>query len=72
MKLKAFREYLAQFPDDTIVEVLVVASLTYGGDAASFDEFNEDYATFSDLRGNPHIRPDKPYYNKRYLRLGDG
>lgn len=53
MKLKDFREYLAQFPDDTIVEVVEVDYLSYGGGVGRVEEFREELGDFSDLTNNP-------------------
>ena len=72
MNLKDFKEWLNQFPDDTVVETLDVnwgytnADVTF----TSFDQNNDDHYTFIDLQGNPHIAQDNPNYNKRFLQLG--
>ena len=43
-----------------------------GGNAAVVDfDPGDDLVTYTDLRGNPLITPDKPYYNQRTLLLGE-
>lgn len=71
MKLKDFREYLAQFPEDTIVEVVEVDYGGYGGGVGRVEEFGPDSGSFTDLTNNPHVKPTDPYFNKKYLRLGN-
>ena len=72
MNLKDFKEWLNQFPDDTIVETLDVnwgytnAVVTF----TPFDQNNDDHYTFTDLNGNPHVTQENPNYNKRFLGLG--
>ena len=69
MNLKDFKEWLNQFPDDTIVEV----SEEQGGYErySSFKVFDpDDHSNYLDLTGNPHVKPDSELYNKRFLQLG--
>lgn len=69
MKLKDFKEWLNQFPDDTIVEVLEER----GGYErySSFTAFDtDDNSIYCDYTDNPMVRPDNFLYNKRILQLG--
>jgi len=34
-------------------------------------EFDPSLSMYIDLRGNPHVKPDAPYYNSRTLLLGE-
>ena len=75
MKVKELVEWLAAFEDqDADVEVVSHTSGTgyydQGGNAstAAFDP--SKHAEYTDLRGNPHVKPDAPYYNARTLLLG--
>lgn len=70
MKLKDFKEWLNQFPDDTIIEVSVERGTSYQA-YSCFDEFDpDDHSNYLDLTGNPHVKPDSELYNKRFLQLG--
>jgi len=70
MNLKDFKEWLNQFPDDTIIEVSVERGTSYQA-YSCFDEFDpEDHSNYLDLTGNPHIKVDSELYNKRFLQLG--
>lgn len=72
MLLKDFKEWLSHFPDDTIVEILVVkwgyndADVTF----TPFDQNNEDHYDFIDLEGNPYVTQESPNFNKSFLYLG--
>ena len=72
MNLKDFKEWLNQFPDDTIVEVSVeyMGLNSYYSEFRTFDKNDDDHYTFIDLNGNPHVAQDNPNYNKRFLQLG--
>lgn len=72
MNLKDFKEWLNQFPDDTIVEVSVeyMGLNSYYSEFQTFDQNNTDHYSFIDLVGNPYVEPDDPNYNKRFLQLG--
>lgn len=61
---------------EAIVQVLVHFSSSgyydQGGnvqieDFASVDGWHYEY---TDFRGNQYVKPDAPYYNKRYLQIG--
>lgn len=69
MKLKDFKEWLNQFPDDTIVEV----PEEQGGYErySSFKVFDpDDHSYYRDYINRPTVRPDSYLYNKRILQLG--
>lgn len=75
MNLLQFKEWLDQFDDDVIVEVLVQEEPrlyeSYGacyGSEFIGDEF-EDY-DYVDFTGNRLINPEHPYFNKKILTLG--
>lgn len=48
--------------------------LIYGNDDDACSEmFNPElHSHYTDYRGNKHVNPTAPYYNKRYLLLGGG
>ena len=76
MKVKDLVQWLAAFEDqDADVDVVSHSSGTghydQGGNAtaAAFDP--EKHATYTDLRGNPYVKPDATYYNTRTLLLGE-
>ena len=76
MKVKELIQWLAKVEDqDAEVEVVQHSRGTgyydQGGNAstAAFDP--EKHTTYTDLRGNPHIKPDATYYNARTLLLGE-
>lgn len=72
MKLKDFKEWLNQFPDDTVVEVSVeyMGLNSYYSEFRTFDQNDDDHYSFIDLVGNPHVKPNCEHYNKRFLQLG--
>ena len=76
MKVRELITLLADFEDqDAEVEVVEHSSGTgyydQGGNAclARFDPAK--HMSYTDLRGNPHVKPDAPYYNARTLLLGE-
>ena len=76
MKVRELMQWLATVEDqDADVEVVQHSCGTgyydQGGSAspAAFDP--EKHATYTDLRGNPHIKQDATYYNARTLLLGE-
>lgn len=75
MNIKEFKEWLNQFDDDVIVEVLVQDEPSgyesYGacyGSEFTGDEL-EDYE-YVDFTGNRLINPEHSYFNKKILTLG--
>ncbi len=76
MKVRELVEWLAAFEDqDAEVEVVqhTQGSGYYdqGGTAASVPFDPTRHAEYTDLRGNPHIKPDWPSYEARMLLLGE-
>ena len=66
---------LRLFPDqDADVEVLYHTSGTghydQGGNAGPVPIDPAIHAEYTDLRGNPHIKPSESYFNRRTLLLG--
>lgn len=71
-----FQQWLEQFPEDAIVEVLVQEQ-PIGYEAwgeAEFQAFSGQGGHFEvlDFRDNKLVKPDAPYYGRVYLRLGNG
>ena len=76
MKVKELVQWLAAFEDqEADVEVVSHTRGTsyydQGGNASAAVFDPEKHATYTDLRGNPHIKPDAPSYNARTLLLGE-
>ncbi len=76
MKVRELVEWLAAFEDqDAEVEVVQHTNgsgyYDQGGTAASVPFDPTRHAEYTDLRGNPHIKPDAPYYEARMLLLGE-
>lgn len=73
MNVKEFKEWISQFPDDTIVEVIEAFDCGYNGTGVTVKEFAgaefEDYE-YTDFTGNQFVTPDRSCYNKRYIKLG--
>lgn len=70
MNRKEFQQWLEQFPEDTIIEVVVQESDNWS-DRAVFADFIADPSEFEylDFTNNPYSK-GKPYDKKKYLRLG--
>lgn len=76
MKVRELVQWLAAFEDqDADVEVVQHSSgigyYDQGGNARVVKFDPARHADYTDLRGNPHIKPDAPYYNARTLLLGE-
>ena len=76
MKVRELVQWLAAFEDqDAEVEVVqhTHGSGYYdqGGTAAEVPFDPARHVEYNDLRGNPHIEPDAPYYERRTLLLGE-
>ncbi len=76
MKVKELIQWLATVEDqDAEVEVVQHSRGTgyydQGGNASATAFDPGKHATYTDLRGNPHIKPDATYYNTRTLLLGE-
>lgn len=76
MKVRELVKWLSEFEDQD-AEVQIVKHLSAGGyyeqgGTASVELFDpEMHSEYSDLRGNPFIHSDAPYYNSRTLLLGE-
>ena len=76
MKVRELAAWLAAFEDQD-AEIAVVSHTSgtghydQGGNATeeAFDPAR--HVTYTDLRGNPHIGPDRPCYGARTLLLGE-
>lgn len=65
-------EWLKTQDQGATVEVIVMEQgHGYNGDTPREVEFTPELAEYIDLRGNPHVKPDAPYYNSRTLLLGE-
>jgi len=42
----------------------------WSGDSYSLVEFTPEHAEYTDLRGNPFVKPDAPHFDTRSLNLG--
>jgi hypothetical protein len=76
MKVRELRQWLADLEDqDAEVEVVEHSSGTgyydQGGNAKVVPFNPERHATYTDMRGNPHVKPDAPYRDARTLLLGE-
>ena len=76
MKVRELIQWLATVGDqDAEVEVVQHSSGTsyydQGGNASAVAFDPEKHSSYTDLRGNPHIKPDAAYYNARTLLLGE-
>jgi hypothetical protein len=77
--LKEFKEWLEQFPEDTIVEVAMqeAASGWEAWGPVRFKEFKiptekwGDGFEFNDFRNNQFTTPDQPHFGKCFLQLGE-
>lgn len=75
MTVAEFIEWLKQFPDQgSTVEVLHCGpgtAYTQQGGVTYSETFDpEKHVEYTDFRGNPWVKEDAPYYNKRTLLLG--
>lgn len=78
MNRKEFQEWLEQFPEETIIEVMVQEEAydyqSYGVSRAvtfsSEEKFEFEHFEFIDFVDNQFIKEDSPLYNKKILTLG--
>lgn len=75
MTVRELSEWLQTFQDQEAEVYVVVHKSGHGyndqGGNASDEPFDpEEHTDYTDLRGNPLITPDKPYFNARTLLLG--
>ena len=74
MKVFEFIEWLKRQDKEAIVTCVVHdsrGSYYEQGGTCSEEEFTTDYCDYKDFRGNPLVKPSAPYYNKRYLLIGE-
>jgi hypothetical protein len=65
-------EWLKTQDQGATVEVLVgKRGRSYEGDRYYFSEFRPVLSNYTDFRGNPHVKPNSPYFNSRILELGE-
>ena len=73
MKVAEFIEWLQLQPQDAIVHVLHQQKpdtyQSYG--CCEEVEFTPCLSTLTDFNDNPFVKPDAPYFGKRYLLLGE-
>jgi len=70
--VKQFKEWLNQFPDDTIVEVPICIKNSIKMKSIEFSEKTSGCGwEFLDFRNNQFTKPDEEHYNKTYLQLGE-
>lgn len=72
MNIKDFKEWLNNFPDDTIIEVVQATWGGYGGGDILVTEFEADDHCFeyTDFVNNQFVKPEDEFLNKKYLLLG--
>lgn len=75
MKVRELIEWLSAFEDqDADVEVVSHTSGTgyydQGGNVSVVAFEPEKHTEYTDMRGNPFVKPDAPYYQSRTLLLG--
>lgn len=74
MNKKEFVQWLEQFPDDTIIRVVVGVDVgCYSGphpEVQNFDVGNTDQWDFYDFTDNPFVKPSAEHFSKKYLELG--
>lgn len=75
MNRKEFQKWLDQFPEDTIIDVVIDGGsdswTQLPPDRVQFDPEKEFYHwDYTDYEENPLIIKDDPSYNKRVLVLG--
>lgn len=75
---KRLIEWLQTQPEDAIIEVASVTGHGYDGPLVSMVTLQEkdlgdygDEVSVVDMRGNPHVKPDAPYYNKVFIQFGN-
>lgn len=75
MNVRDFAALLAAYPDqDATVDVLEHTPgrsyYSQGGDVKTVEFDPTKHMEYVDMRGNPHVKPDRLCYNRRYLFLG--
>lgn len=71
MNRKEFQEWLDQFPEDTVIQVVEANSSSYLI-TTRMVEFNADLNQyyFTDLTNNPFVEESSPHSGKKFLELG--
>lgn len=67
MTVSELIEWLKTQDQEAVVQVLVRSQF---GDHCSEEEFNTSLAEYTDFRGNPFVKPEQSFFNKRFLLLG--
>ncbi len=75
MKVHEFIKLLQEFEDqDADIEVVEHSDgsgyYDQGGNCTEAPFNKDEHLEYIDMRGNPHVKPDAPYYNKRTLLIG--
>jgi len=73
MTVSEFIEWLKTQDQGAIVKCLIhntTGSYYEQGGTCSRGEFTAEHAEYTDFRGNEFVKPEAPYYNKRYLLIG--
>jgi hypothetical protein len=75
MKVSEFIEWLKTQDQDAIVEIVVHKTgkgyYDQGGTAGTSDFDPTKHVEICDMRGNQFVTPDKPYYNRVSILLGE-
>lgn len=73
MNIEEFKEWISQFPDDAIVEVVTTLDDSCYGTQVFTEEFTgkefHDYELL-DFTNNQFMTPDNPSYGKKIIILG--
>lgn len=72
MTNEEFQQWLRQFPDDAIIEVVVAGDAPmYASNEVEFDGEERQYL-FRDFSGHHNLKPGDDLYGKKFLTLGEG
>jgi hypothetical protein len=64
-------EFLKTQDQGAIVEIMSASQTRHGDISVSKYQFHPSrHAEYTDWRNNPHVKPESPWYNNRYLFLG--
>jgi len=66
-----FIEYLKTLPPDTELSVICGVHSMYSYDTNEVPLEIDENTNFVDFDGNPFVPEGAPYYNKKYLTLGE-
>lgn len=73
MTVSEFIEWLNAQDQDAIITCIVHdsrGSYYEQGGTCSTEEFTPEFSEYVDFRDNQFVKPDAPYFNKRYLLIG--